>query len=374
MESSIFISFLKHFFRKEIIQKLSGSNLLLSPPSILTALAMAFAGAHNDTAKNFVDVLQFQNTPSFHQQMNDCLSSLKNNSSFSLASANAVWVKDSYLSSMKAEFLEVLKQHYQAEIKGQNFVDGAQSAAVINEWVKTQTQNHIPTIVSSDMFDELTRLVLVSALYFKGTWEKEFKADSTSPQHFHRADGKQMKAPTMFMKHKFKYLRNETFEWVNLPYHGDLSMSIVLPQKGINIDTFLESFDFHLLLPSERISKVEMELFLPKFKFEYELNMKEQLFAMGLTEPFGRSANFAQMHPEGQHWSIDKVIHKTTVEVEEKGTVATAATAVTCRLRSAPMPKLPPLVLRVDRPFLFAIQTSANIPLFVGVTKDPLQH
>jgi serpin B len=355
-------------------------NLFYSPFSISSALAMTWAGARGNTEVQMAQVMHYSlDQAALHPAFNGLMLALDSRASaegiepdkaFKLNVANALWGQQGF--PFSAELLDTLALNYGAGmflVDFQNDPEGARKD--VNDWVSKETEEKIKDIVPPGVIDAMTRLVLANAIYFKADWASEFNKDDTSDQDFHLADGTTVSVPTMFQNSSFRYVAGNGLQALELPYAGDqLSMVILLPDDGQleTVQAGLDAASLDSLLNSMEYQNVD--LYLPKFKYEYSLSLSEALISMGMTDAFDAgAADFSGMDGARDLY-IGDVLHKAFVAVDEAGTEAAAATVVIMKLTSM-MPESA-VEFRVDRPFLFVIR---DIPtgaiLFVGRVMNP---
>jgi serpin B len=252
--------------------------------------------------------------------------------------------------------------------------------AAINDWVADQTMNRIRDIVPPGGVTRDTRLVLVNALYLKAPWQWPFSTSATHPGDFHFADGTVRQVPMMRHSDRFGYAKENGATIVTLPYRGDaLQFVIILPDPGASIDDLAQQLSAAALSRWAKLSgepqKVDLEM--PKFRVDSgTLPLARALEALGMRQAFDLphgSANFDGIAPRrpDDYLAISDVFHRTFVAVDETGTEAAAATAVSMVGVLAYHPEKP-IQVRVDRPFLFAIQhRPSGVCLFLGQVTDP---
>jgi serpin B len=261
----------------------------------------------------------------------------------------------------------VNRQTFAAEIDNLDF---NQSAIVrINDWVNQKTRGKIARII--EQIDPIYDIMfLVNAVYFKGRWSRAF--DPAVPGPFTLAGGETRQIPMMSQSGKYLHLRGPGFEAAALPYgSGRASMYVFLPDPGVSIDSLLRELRSRNWDSwRKEFSDEKGSVRLPRFKFEYEAELKDALSALGMTVAFGKDADFSRMTsmPKAH---ISEVIHKTYVEVNEKGTEAAAVTSVRVSF-GAIQPHEPEFSLIVDRPFLVMVYDSAaDAALFAGAIRNP---
>jgi serpin B len=346
-----------------------GQNVFLSPLSASLALGMTMNGARGETFDAMRHTLAFGNLSQAeinqsYRGLIDLLVEL--DPKVRMEIANSIWYRDGF--PFHADFFDVTRTHFDAEVAGLNF-DSPASVTRINDWVKEKTSGKIEEIV--DRIDRRTVMFLINAIYFKGSWTNRFDPARTYDAPFYDASGtRQVRTvPMMNREGPIRVAAGEGFEAVDLPYgNGAFSMTILLPDAGGDVERLLASLDateWGSLV--EGFAEREMGIALPKFRLEYEQHLVDALTALGMGPAFapGR-ADFTGMSPAGKDLYISDVLQKTFVEVNEEGTEAAAVTKVEIRETSAPA------VFTVNRPFLFVLREKfSGTILFVGKIVEP---
>jgi serine protease inhibitor len=351
----------------QLLKEGGDRNLMISPSSVAIALSMTYNGANGETQKAIAQTLELQGMSlDAANQANLALSdSLKKaDPKVKLAIANSLWGKQGF--AFKPDFLERNQQFYQAEVANLDFSSPA-AATRINDWVKANTEGKIPSIVQE--IDPNQVLFLVNAVYFKGNWTKPFDRKLTIDRPFTLLDGGSKSVPMMAQQGSYLYAETDEFQAIGLPYgSGRLSMYVFLPKAS------LTDFTANLTAENwsdwtERFSKRRGSIQLPRFKFEYGVNLTEPLKAIGMADAFDPAkADFSGISAE--RTVISQVQHKTFIEVNEEGTEAAASTSVGIATLSAPTE--PPFQMVVDRPFFAAIRDNqTGTVLFMGRVVEP---
>ncbi len=364
-------------FAVEVYSELSkgNGNIFFSPYSISTALAMTYEGARGKTAEEMQKVFHFptdsvKRRESFlavNNQLNEASSKYK------LNVANALWAQVDY--KFLDEYMNVIKKYYSGEANNVDFKNAAESSRIaINNWVEGKTNDKIKNLFPKGSLNELTRLVLTNAVYFKGTWIKQFDKELTRNEDFKVSSKETMKTPMMRRTGEdaeFNYAEMKDVQIIEMSYEGDkLSMLVLLPKN--NDLTALESSLSPEKLKEWRggLKKQRVDVFMPKFTFDSKYFMSETLAKMGMPAAFSDGADFSGMDGT-KNLSIQTVIHQAFIDVNEEGTEAAAATGVGMGITSLP-PQVP--VFRADHPFLFAIQDKQNGNiLFFGRFSSPVK-
>jgi serpin B len=349
-------------------------NLFISPYSISSALAMTYAGARGNTAKQMAEVLGFALEDNvLHATFGALTGSLNEKGekgNFELSVANALWGQRGY--RFLDVFLELNSKHYGAGLNQLDFERDTEGARqTINAWVEKETRDKIKELIKQGVLSSATRLVLTNAIYFKGDWASQFEEERTRDETFKVTDEESVTVPMMHKTEEFGYMEAETFQVLQLPYEGDdLSMVVFLPKETEGLAALEQ------LLAVESIgtwmagiAKQEVRVILPKFKITSEFGLAEILVAMGMKDAFSLAlADFSGMTGRRDLF-IDAVVHKAYVDVNEEGTEAAAATGVVMKLTAV---RDQPPVFRADHPFLFLIRDNASGSiLFMGRVANP---
>ncbi|PIS38863.1 MAG: proteinase IV [Candidatus Nealsonbacteria bacterium CG08_land_8_20_14_0_20_43_11] len=355
--------------------KESEGNIFFSPYSISTALAMAYEGARGKTADEMQSVFRFPTNgnlrksafAAIHNQLN------KPDAKYKLSIANALWAQNDY--KFLDEYLTTLQQYYAGKAANVDFKNSTEEVRkTINKWVEDKTNNKIKDLFPQGSLDNMTRLVLTNAIYFKGTWVKQFEKSQTRDEDFRVSSVNTIKVPMMRRTDKnakFNYMETDNLQILEMPYEGEkLSMIVLLP-KNDNLSSLENSLFLDKINDwKNKLWEQRVDVFMPKFTFDTKYFMNETLARMGMPTAFTRdSANFSGMDGT-QNLFIQKVIHQAFVDVNEEGTEAAAATGVSMGITSVGPTQIP--VFRADHPFIFVIQDreNGNI-LFLGRVANP---
>ncbi|WP_437665019.1 serpin family protein [Sorangium sp. So ce1182] len=360
----------------------STKNVIYSPFSISTALAMAYAGARTTTEEAMATAMRFELPQErLHPAFNHVDLELKkrsegssavNGGGFRLHTANAMWSQIGL--AIEQPFLKVLGESYGTSMRLADFTAPKDAEGLINAWVKDQTKGNIPKLLE-DVVNAETLVVLTNAIYFDAAWSAPFKEDATKPGSFRRGDGTSVTAPMMRGEQQTRYGAGDGWEAVEIPYAGTpVSMFVVLPDEG-TADAFEESLDGAAL--EEIIASTQdhsVDITMPKFSFGLSTSLKQALAGLGMEIAFNLDdADFSGI-VAGGGIGIQEVIHQAVIDVDEAGTEAAAATAVILGVTgSGSFPE--PAAIVVDRPFFFFI---SDVPtgaiLFAGRVNDPTAH
>ena len=372
-------------------------NALLSPYSIQSALVLTCVGAAGDTRAEMGKVLHYPADDTEVQRsfaaLRGSLANIVQNSArdaeqmrqwggktdlISLTMANRLFGQTGY--AFREPFLALVKKEYDAPFEPLDFARSASAATKhINTWVEDQTRKRIRNLIPDGGLNDRTRLVLVNAIYLKAPWASEFSVSATEPQPFHLGVHNLCRVPTMTQRASLSYTRRHDCTVLAIPYRGgELQFLIVLPEKVDGLTAVEKSLTPQLLADWARLDRQEVILYLPKFKLEPPgLSLGRELQALGMKSAFDQpigSANFDRIAPRrpNEYLYLSEVFHQTFLKLDETGTEAAAATAVVMAPTSGARRPIEPVAVRVDHPFLFAIQHRASgACLFLGRVTDP---
>lgn len=378
-------------FGLELHQRLAkdGGNIVASPWSIQSALAMTYAGAAGKTRDEMAATLHFgEDEKALHANFAAIAGDLSNlvktskknvaqagrhggpSTLLEITTANRLFGEKNF--SFEKPFLALLKKSYDAPLEALDFGSAPEfSRKHINDWIAGQTKDRIKDLIPQGAIDPDTRLVLANAIYMKAAWQSEFSKEADAP--FFVNGTQAVKVAGLVKRREYGYLKIPGGVIVTVPYADDgLQFLIMVPDEKEGLVAMEKNLTADLLQQAASAPRQEIELHYPKFKLEPpSIALADHLAAMGMPTAFIQgTADFSGMASE--KLSISQVVHKGFVAVDEYGTEAAAATAVIVAIRSALIGPEQPLEIRVDRPFAFAIQhTKSGACLFLGRVTDP---
>lgn len=356
-----------------------GRNVVISPHSVSTALAMTWTGARGATETRMRGAMRLPSLEQarVHASFNAIDRALTAQSTQPVSNenprpariklANALWAQRGY--AFQAPFLDVLAEHYGAGVWVTDFATAPDPSRLgINRWVSERTDGRIPALLAEGTISANTVFVLTNAIHFTAGWRRVFDPARTAPADFHLSDATTVRAPTMSMLGRLPYAEGAGWRAVSMAYQGsDLSMLLVLPDAG----GFAE---FERDLTAERLEMIAaattdhiVTLSLPRFSFRSQASLVDALGAMGMAEEFRPGVPDFSGIDGMRRIFLKDVIHEGFISVDENGTEAAAATAVIGEVVSAP----PPATFTADRPFVFAIRAGNGTLLFLGRVMNP---
>lgn len=334
----------------EINKRKKGQNLIISPLSIFQILSLTANGAKDKTQLEMIQTLQNEDIEDLNSINYEILEIFKNFTTVEIANA----VMSKFLPTQ--QFLDISEKYcapYQELI----------SAQQVNNWCDEKTHGKISKII--DELDSAIQMILLNAVYFKGTWKNTFNEKITEKKDFYNKGIEIKQIDTMSQLSSFLYYEDNKLQAIELPYmKDDMSALIILPRENIDINKYITSLNseensLNDLIQKLKYSKVKLEL--PKFELEFFSSLKETLSDMGIEIAFTDFANFTGLREEG-NLKIDDVLHKTYLKVNENGTEAAAVTAVTVRTTSAKPVNENIYQMKINKPFLFFLR-SKKLPL-----------
>ncbi|HEY3832188.1 MAG TPA: serpin family protein [Acidimicrobiia bacterium] len=352
-------------------------NLVFSPSSISNAISMLEGGARGatlrqiDTAMNFT--LPGSNLQDAFSALDQMLAAPRRaapgetGTPLQLEQTDAVWGQRGY--PFVQEYLDLLARDYGAGLRLADFVKDAEAERVkINTYVANATHGRIKQLFPKGVIDNMTRMVLVNAIWFKGDWVTPF-APRSSNAPFARLDGSTVSVPWMTGGQASRALRAPYFDAVEIPYVGGASMVVIAPKQA-RFGKVEGAFDYAVAQLDAAPQKLSYEVSMPKFDFSSQFSLDDTLSAMGMRDVFDpERADLSGIGGDPGDLFVSDVVHKATIKVDEKGTEAAAATGIAVETMS-----LPPTI-EIDRPFLFAIRDDkTGAILFTGRVLDPTQH
>lgn len=368
-------------FASDLYRKLAEEegNLIFSPYSIFQAFLMTYAGANAETKADIAEALDIDldDGDSVHEWMNALNIRLTTRPEFAqdgaqpleFSVANALWAQKEF--HYEQAFLDKLSANYDAGLKLVDFSQAEEARQLINLWVETQTNEKIKDLIPEGMLNEMTRLVITNAVYFKGAWLHQFDPDLNTQETFFNLDGSETTVDMMHTSFTGSAFVNDVLQAVSLPYEqSGFRMAIFMPTGDFKaFEKSLEEDELEDLLDALNQSHAAIQLGMPKFKTESSFSLADQLKALGMVDPFdSNAADFSGMTGEKDLY-ISDVVHKAFIDVNEEGTEAAAATAIGMSTTSMPDKSYS---ITLDNPFVYVIyDQSTGTIVFMGRVVAP---
>jgi len=349
---------------EKVLATKPNENFVFSLINIHHAFALAMLGADGETAGELAKLIGYDEDPSkcldgLKQKLADFASLSSINQSAGVFINDKMSLKEAYLQSAKSE-LGAIADSFDAS-------NSEKSAEKINQWVSSKTAGKINDIIKPTFITSNTLSILLSTTLFKGTWAEEFCPDDHKVFYTQPGKSTETKFMKLSKKRHFNSYIGDDLTMVGIPYDDDMTMTLLMPKLGE-----LSNFEKNLnnipeLLEQCRFTNGEVVLKMPKFNLKSELDLKQMFSSFGHGKLFSQAVQHNYSKMTDSDVFISDAVHQATIEVDEKGTVAAAATAVVMMLRCMPAP---PVHITIDRPFLFLLHKNENI-LFAGRVVNP---
>ncbi|MGB9781271.1 serpin family protein [Caldanaerobacter sp.] len=338
-------------------------NSLISPLSVMLALAMTANGADNETLSQMEKVLGRDiSIEELNKYLYTYTKKLPNEEKSKLTIANSIWFKENNFIPSK-DFLQIIADYYKADIFKAAF--DSSTVSDINNWVKSKTNGMIDKILNK--IDPEDVMYLINAVAFDAEWETVYEKAGVHEDIFTDVHGNRQKVEFMNSEENL-YIEEENAVGFVKPYaKNHYSFVAILPDENISVNEYIKTLTGQKFIDLIKNAKITLvRAFLPKFKYEYTIKMNETLESLGMTDAFlPDKADFSKLGKSDiGNLYISEVLHKTFISVDELGTKAGAVTSVD--IKTSGMPVNSKLV-KLNRPFIFAIiDNSTNLPIFIG--------
>lgn len=344
-------------------------NALVSPLSVMLALAMTANGAKGETKAQMEALLGGgMDIEDLNGYLYTYMKSLPSSEKAKLALANSVWFRDTESLDVRAAFLQKNADYYSADVYKAPF--DKKTCDDINRWIEENTDGMIKKML--DGIDEDAVMYLINTVLFDAEWQNVYFENQIRDGFFTTADGKRRNV-TMMHSDETNFIDDGKATGFIKPYKDGYSFAAFLPNEGVSLDSYLDSMTGEGFLAAVKGAKKETVIAaMPKFEYGYKTMMKDILKSLGMTVPFDKGkADFSDLavSSDGNIY-INRVIHQTYISVGEKGTRAGAATIVQMGSESAGYVENYHTVT-LDRPFVYAIIDNATgLPIFIGTVTD----
>ena len=346
----------------------NGKNTLISPLSVLCALAMTANGAEEETLAQMEEVLGMT-TDELNLYLYSYMKNLPQGDKYKLSLANSIWFTEDERFTVNQDFLQTNADYYSADIYKAPF--DKQTLKDINNWVKQNTDGMIPEIL--DQIPPEAIMYLVNALAFEAEWSEIYEKHQIKDGEFTKEDGTKQDVKFMYGSEGTYFEDEKATGFMKRYKGGKYAFVAMLPNEGVSVSEYIASLDgesLNALLANPQYATVRTSI--PKFETEYKVEMSDILQSMGMTEAFDMyNADFEGLgtSTDGNIY-ISRVLHKTFISVGAKGTKAGAATIVEMNDSAAAEPTEPKEVY-LDRPFVYMlVDCENNIPFFIGTMMD----
>ncbi|KAM9228565.1 ovalbumin-like [Leptosomus discolor] len=371
-------------FRELKVQHVN-ENIFFSPVTIISALSMVYLGARENTRAQLDKVAPFDKITGFgetigsqcstsassHTSLKDVFTQItKASDNYSLSFASRLYAEETY--PILPEYLQCVKELYKGGLESISFQTAAdQARELINSWVESQTNGMIKDILRPSSVDPQTKIILITAIYFKGMWEKAFKEEDTQAVPFRMTEQESKPVQMMYQIGSFKVavIPSEKLKILELPYaSGQLSMLVILPDdvSGLEqLETAITTEKLKEWTSPSMMKERKMKVYFPRMRIEEKYNLTSVLMALGITDLFSPSANLSGIS-SAESLKVSEAVHEASVDIDEAGSEVIGSTGVGTEVTSVSEE------IRADHPFLFLIKHKpTNSILFFGRCFSP---
>ncbi|XP_005720602.1 neuroserpin isoform X1 [Pundamilia nyererei] len=356
----------------------SQDNIIFSPLSVAVALGMVELGARGASLEEIRQAVGFSHLlpgVEFSLLQNLTAALLDDDSHYVIRFANSLFLQEDV--TFNPEFLHLMKKYFRADVETVDFSESSAVAEQINKWVENHTDSKIRALLSADDFSSVTRLTLVNAVYFRGSWKNQFRPENTRTFSFSRDDGSEVQTLMMYQQGDFYYGEfsdgsqeaGGVYQVLEMPYEGeDMSMMIVLPRQEVPLASLEPIIKAPLLEEwANNVKRQKVEVYLPRFKVEQKIDLKDTLQELGIKNIFTNNADLSAM-TDVEDLYIGKAVQKAYLEVTEEGAEGAVGSGMIALTRTL---VLYPQVM-ADHPFFFIIRNRrTGSILFMGRVMTP---
>uniref|UniRef100_A0A0R3RK10 SERPIN domain-containing protein n=1 Tax=Elaeophora elaphi TaxID=1147741 RepID=A0A0R3RK10_9BILA len=347
-----------------------GGSMILSPASISTALYMVYLAANGETRQELWRVLgRNARKIEIQRHFGKLLANIDDarSSSYTLNIANRLYVRRGF--SIQPSFLSIIQFHFGETLHYFTYEQRDQFAQEINNWVSIKTNNRIRKLMVTAKVNSETEMLVFNIIYFQGIWKKPFISEHTQNDIFHISQSETKKMPMMLLRAELPYYEDHLVRVVKLPYVGDeVEMVIILPKILFNLPKIQEMITGKDLINYVyNATRINVELKLPKFGLEAELNLEDALRKLGVADIFSENANFRGL--SNNPISVSNIIHKASFEVNEQGTgIMTTSTKFNHSRNLIPTAYSfqHSVIFNANQPFMYFVVKNLKTILYAG--------
>ncbi len=350
----------------KFMKQVNKENIIFSPLSITYLFGTLLPGSNNVTFSEIQETFNFSPTESIHlESTKETLNEIR--SLNGLRIQNNIWMDQRF--NPMPQFKNISKKYFNTELESTDFLNQPElEESKINQLIEKETNNKIKNIIPSGSITKNTALILTNTIYFKDNWETGFNKLLTRDMPFFVTSNMQIKVPMMSIRNtSFSYYKNSELQIIKLPYqNSSICMIIILPSNSI--ESFLNLLSYQKYQNfMVKTKKTELNLKVPKIKLKSSYLLNDYLVPMGIMSAFKETADFSKLAPENNIY-IDKAFHKAFLEIDEKGTEATAASSAVMGFKTTSISE----TMIVNRPYIIIIQDEeTNTILFMAKITNP---
>ena len=350
----------------KFMKQIKKENVVFSPLSITALFGALLPGSDNITFSEIQETLNFSPTESVHlESTKKTLNKIRSLNGLSIQ--NYIWMDQRF--NPMPKYTNISKKYFNTKLESSDFLNQPElEESKINNLIEKETNKKIINIIPSGSITKNTALILTNTIYFKDNWKTAFNKLLTRDMPFFITSNIQTKVPMMSIRNtSFSYFKNNNLQIIKLPYqNSSISMMIILPLNSI--ESFLKSFSYQKYQSlKSKTKKTKLNLKIPKIKLKSSYLLNDYLIPLGIKSAFKETANFSKLAPENDIY-IDKAFHKAFIEIDEKGTEATAASSTVIGFKTTSISE----TMIVNRPYIIIIQDEeTNTILFMAKITNP---
>ena len=350
-----------------------GENTTCSPVNIYMALAMLAESTDGESRQQILDLLGADSIEDLRTQADQVWRAHYNDDGLTTSIlANSLWLEEGY--PYHQETVDLLAEKYYASVF-QGDLGSEEVNQALRDWINAQTGGLLKEQTKDLKLDVQSVLALASTIYYKVQWQDKFQEEQNTRAAFHGVNGDTTEEFMNTLLVYNPYYWSDNFGAVYLNLEDDSRMWLILPDEGVTPEELLSSGEAMAFLQQdlyeyENKKSMLINLSVPKFDISSDMEIKDQLQALGITDVFlPGTADFSPITPEKDGGYVSQVKHAARVAIDEEGVTAAAFTVI--MRAGAGMPPSDEMDFILDRPFLFVIESQDGLPLFAGVVNQP---
>lgn len=340
-------------------------NIIYSPLSIKYALSMLKEGADGNTLLEIANVLGDINLPTYK------------NIDKVLSLANGIFIRDTFKNKLKKEYINTLRDIYNAEVEYDRF----KNAKKVNNWIEDKTFKIIKNVIDDKYVrNEELKILLVNALAIDMKWKIEFDESDTRPDSFYDEDNNNLEVTMMHLNTEselVKYYQDDKIKSISLPLrkYGDTNLEFMAIMPSVKLSDYIGDLsieDINLVISElhKLNDNQKLVLTIPKFAYNYSLDFLNDLKRLGIKDVFTPNANLSKIASEELY--VSDAIHKADIKFSEEGIKAAAVTVFGMKTSAALQEEKEIIDIKFDKPFIYIIKDSNNDNIwFVGRVYKP---
>lgn len=354
----------------QFLSSAGDENAVVSPVNIYMALAMLAELTGGNSRSQLLELIGTDSVEALREQAKAIWRACsRDEEEIQSVLASSVWLRDD-IGYVQSTMDTLADTYYASSYRGE--MGTADMNKSIQGWLNEQTRGLLEEQAASIETNPLTVLLLATTIYYSAQWTNEFNEDMNYTEVFHAPSG-DLDAEYMYTERSMDYFSGEGWGAVRLSLRGGNSMWFILPDEGVSVDTLLENEEVMRLMSTGEVGESEyarVHFSVPKFDIASQLDLIDGLKALGVTDVFDPTvSDFTPMTTDTDEIYVSEVTHAARVKIDEEGVEAAAFTVIVGDAAAAEPED--EIYFTLDRPFLFAISSRDDLPLFAGVVNQP---